>query len=726
MAVTIKLRRGTTSEWSSYNPVLAEGEVGIDLTLDKFKIGDGTTAWNSLGYAAATVAELDLKAPLASPALTGVPTAPTASADTNTTQIATTQYVVGQGYLKSNQSITVSGDASGSGTTSINLTLANSGVSASTYGSSSQIPILAVDAKGRITSASVASVEGLPNQSGNNGKYLTTNGSAASWDTIDLGTDTQGNYVAQVTASGSGISVTGSGESASVTISNTGVTSLTGTANQISVSASNGDATVSFPNSVTFPGTVTLNGNPSQALEAATKQYVDAVSEGLHVHASAQTATTASVNLSNPPAAIDGVTLTNNMRVLVKNQSNTPDNGIYVYNSASAILTRASDFDTPTEISGGDFIFVTGGNTYDNTGWVQTETVTTVGTSPILFTQFSGAGTYTAGIGLQLDGTVFSNTGVLSLAGTANQVSVSASNGNITVSLPSSINVNTTGSAATLTTSRTIELSGDVSGSATFNGSANASITSTLANTAVTPATYGSASAVGTVTVDSKGRITGASNTAIAIAQSAVTNLTTDLAAKANLASPALTGTPTAPTAAVDTNTTQIATTAYVIGQGYLKSATAASTYAPIASPTFTGTVTIPTLSLTQADTATAASHYIVEIASDGLIRPKTLANVQTEIVTTSAVNAAAATTVGTVTSGTWNATNIALNRGGTNASLTAVNGGIVYSTASAFAITSAGTAGQVLTSNGAGAPTWQAAAAGGSAVSEPFSLAGL
>ena len=55
--------------------------------------------------------------------------------------------------------------------------------------------------------------------------------------------------------------------------------------------------------------------------------------------------------------------------------------------------------------------------------------------------------------------------------------------------------------------------------------------------------------------------------------------------------SPTLTGTPLSTTAAVDTNTTQIATTAFVIGQGYLKSSTASSTYAPIANPTFTGTV---------------------------------------------------------------------------------------------------------------------------------------
>ena len=110
------------------------------------------------------------------------------------------------------------------------------------------------------------------------------------------------------------------------------------------------------------------------------------------------------------------------------------------------------------------------------------------------------------------------------------------------------------------------------------------------------------------------------------------------------------------------------------------------------------------------ADTATAASHYFVENGSDGFVRPKTLANVQTEIVTTTAVNAAAATTVGTIGTGTWQATDIGLAHGGTNATLTAVNGGVVYSNASAMAITAAGTSGQVLTSNGAAAPTWQAA----------------
>jgi hypothetical protein len=72
--------------------------------------------------------------------------------------------------------------------------------------------------------------------------------------------------------------------------------------------------------------------------------------------------------------------------------------------------------------------------------------------------------------------------------------------------------------------------------------------------------------------------------------------VTNQLALKAPLASPVLTGTPTAPTAAADTNTSQLATTAFVIAQAYLKAATAASTYAPLASPTFTGSPQLPNI----------------------------------------------------------------------------------------------------------------------------------
>ena len=153
------------------------------------------------------------------------------------------------------------------------------------------------------------------------------------------------------------------------------------------------------------------NGTLTVAVDTnviATKTYVDEVAQGLHIHASAAAATTANIVLAPAPATIDGVTLTDQMRVLVKNQDTASQNGIYVFSSSTGNLTRALDFDSPAEVDGGDFIFITGGTANDNTGWVQTsDTVATIGTDPIYFTQFSGAGAYSAGNGLTASGTTF-------------------------------------------------------------------------------------------------------------------------------------------------------------------------------------------------------------------------------------------------------------------------------------------------------------------------------
>ena len=155
---------------------------------------------------------------------------------------------------------------------------------------------------------------------------------------------------------------------------------------------------------------ITNLGTPSSSSDAATKAYVDSYAEGLHIHASAVAATTGNVNISTGLEAgdvVDGITLVAGNRVLVKDQTAAAENGIYVVQASGAAL-RAADFDQPSEVDGGDFIFVTGGTVNDNTGWVQTSTgVVTIGTDPIYFTQFSGAGTYLAGNGLTLDGNTF-------------------------------------------------------------------------------------------------------------------------------------------------------------------------------------------------------------------------------------------------------------------------------------------------------------------------------
>ena len=155
---------------------------------------------------------------------------------------------------------------------------------------------------------------------------------------------------------------------------------------------------------------ITGLGTPTDAADAATKAYVDALGEGLHIHASVVAATTANITLATDVEdgdVLDGVTLATGNRILVKNQSTASQNGIYVV-AESGAPSRAADFDSPAEIDGGDFVFVTGGTANDNKGFVQINLVGTIGTDPIEFSQFSGAGTFVAGNGLTLTDNSFS------------------------------------------------------------------------------------------------------------------------------------------------------------------------------------------------------------------------------------------------------------------------------------------------------------------------------
>jgi hypothetical protein len=175
---------------------------------------------------------------------------------------------------------------------------------------------------------------------------------------------------------------------------------------------------------------LTALATPVSSTDAANKQYVDDVAQGLNIHAASYAATTANLNAtySNGTSGV-GATLTNagtqaafatdgttpslNDRILVRLQTDTTQNGIYTLTTVGSgstnwVLTRATDFDSPVEIAGGDFTFVDNGTTLANTGWVQVDEVTTVGTDPIVWQQFSGAGTYTANNGVVLNGTVFS------------------------------------------------------------------------------------------------------------------------------------------------------------------------------------------------------------------------------------------------------------------------------------------------------------------------------
>ncbi|OME21594.1 MULTISPECIES: hypothetical protein [Paenibacillus] len=156
--------------------------------------------------------------------------------------------------------------------------------------------------------------------------------------------------------------------------------------------------------------------------------------------------------------------------------------------------------------------------------------------------------------------------------------------------------------AVKLQTPRTIAITGDGAGTSSgFDGSANASISLILANSGVTAGSYTK------VTVDAKGRVTAASQmTAADIALGNVTN-----ESKTTMfISPAFTGTPTAPTAAAGTNSTQLATTAFVEAVRVILAA-ADALKAPLASPAFTGNPTVPTQATADNSTKVASTAFV-------------------------------------------------------------------------------------------------------------------
>ena len=168
--------------------------------------------------------------------------------------------------------------------------------------------------------------------------------------------------------------------------------------------------------SLTLSGltSVTVTQDPTAALQLATKQYVDNIAQGLNTKAPVLCATTANITLSGEQT-IDGIT-TSASRVLVKNQSAAANNGIYL--SGSGAWTRTTDANTWNQLVSA-YVFVEQGAINADTGWVCTsDPGGTLGVTAVTWVQFSGAGTYTAGTGLTLTGTQFSITNTAVTAGT--------------------------------------------------------------------------------------------------------------------------------------------------------------------------------------------------------------------------------------------------------------------------------------------------------------------
>lgn len=163
-------------------------------------------------------------------------------------------------------------------------------------------------------------------------------------------------------------------------------------------------------------GSVNLNSqkiinllDPTGGQDAATKAYVDSARTGLEFKNAVRVASTANINLVLPGTTIDGVTLATNDRILLKSQTTTSQNGIYVFNGPSTPLSRAADSNTSDEMPPGTFVLVTEGSINGDTSWVlSTDAPITLGTTGLDWVQFSGANNVSAGDGITRVGNVLS------------------------------------------------------------------------------------------------------------------------------------------------------------------------------------------------------------------------------------------------------------------------------------------------------------------------------
>jgi hypothetical protein len=272
--------------------------------------------------------------------------------------------------------------------------------------------------------------------------------------------------------------------------------------------------------------TGTITTTPTSNTDIVNKQYADAIASGIHFHEAVAYATTAALPAAtynngtsgvgatltanaNGALTVDGYTFTspadNGTRILVKNQSNGAENGVYTLTQAGNsspgapfILTRATDFDTVgtgvDQIDEGDFFLVTGGTANTNTAWVQqTAPPITIGTTAIVFQQFAAPITYTAGTGLNESPSFtfnIANTGVSAATyGSASQVPVFA--------------VNAQGQITTVTDTAIAISAGVVSGlaaSATTDTTNASNITSGTLGTSRLSGSYTGVTGVGTLT----------------------------------------------------------------------------------------------------------------------------------------------------------------------------------------------------------------------------------
>lgn len=357
MSNTIRIKRRANGGGSGAPSSLANAELAFNEQTNVLYYGTGTGGAGGTATSVIAIAGSGAFAPLASPALTGTPTAPTPITTDDSTTIATTAFVKANITGGTVQSVT--------GTSPIN----------STGGTN---PVISIDVANTTTNGALSSTD---------------------WNTFNNKAPTN-----NPTFTGTPIAPTAASSDNSTQIATTAFVKSVPLSSFAVPTAS-----VAF-NAQKITGLA----DPTSDQDAATKFYVDSVAQGLDVKGSVIAATTANITLSGLQN-IDGITVSAGDRVLVKNQTNESQNGIYLASATS--WTRSTDANTWEELVSA-YTFVETGSTYADTGWVCTvNSGGTLGTTPVTWSQFSGAGTYVAGTGLTLTGNTFSITNTAVTAG---------------------------------------------------------------------------------------------------------------------------------------------------------------------------------------------------------------------------------------------------------------------------------------------------------------------